>query len=102
MVNLYFKAVDRIEDIKGNVFNIGGGVKNSMSLLELFLWLEKEKNININVIKKEWRLNDQKVFIANINKAKELIKWKPKVDKEKGLKETIKWYETLLGESNEE
>ena len=36
MVRLYFIATDKIEKIKGNVFNIGGGEDNSLSLLELF------------------------------------------------------------------
>jgi len=40
MKRVYFAALTNIEVAKGQVFNIGGGVENSLSLLELFLMLE--------------------------------------------------------------
>ena len=41
------------------------GVENSLSLLELFNLLEKQLNINLNVVKTPFRKSDQKVFIAD-------------------------------------
>jgi CDP-paratose 2-epimerase len=37
------------------------------------------------------RISDQKVFIANIDKAKKLIKWEPKIDKLNGIKKMLEW-----------
>ena len=42
MIDLYLKASIKIESIKGQAFNVGGGMSNSSSLLELFNFLEKE------------------------------------------------------------
>jgi len=36
VVSIYFKTIENVEQAKGQAFNIGGGVENSLSLLELF------------------------------------------------------------------
>ena len=37
------------------------------------------------------RESDQKIFVADLTKAKELIGWEPKVSKEEGIKKMIDW-----------
>lgn len=90
IVNLYFSAKD-CKDAYGQVFNIGGGISNSLSLLELFNMLEKELSINMKYRKLDWRESDQKVFIADISKAKKIINWEPKVSKEVGINNMLEW-----------
>lgn len=46
IIALYFSALDKIEKIKGNAFNIGGTNDQSLSLLELFKLLEDVGNKN--------------------------------------------------------
>ncbi|MFH1968376.1 MAG: GDP-mannose 4,6-dehydratase [bacterium] len=91
MVSLYMSVSEGIDKIKGQVFNIGGGVENSLSLLELFAILEQELGIKLCYIKLPVRQSDQKVFIADITKINREIGWKPKVDKIEGIRSTIKW-----------
>lgn len=90
-VELYLKAAQKIDTIKGQAFNIGGGIENSSSLLELFSFLEKELDMKMAYIKLSPRESDQRVFVADISKAKELIGWEPKVSKEEGIRKMIKW-----------
>jgi len=90
-VALYMKAADKIEQIKGQVFNIGGGIENSLSLLELFSFLEKELTIEMDYIQLPPRESDQRVFVADISKVMNLVEWQPKVSKENGIREMIKW-----------
>ena len=90
-VALYLKAADKIESIKGQAFNIGGGIDNSSSLLELFAFLEEELGITMRYKKLPPRESDQRVFVANIAKAKKLIDWTPKVKKSEGIKKMIEW-----------
>ncbi len=90
-VALYLKASENIENIKGQAFNIGGGIKNSSSLLELFSFLEQELDIEMKYTRLPARKSDQKVFVADISKIKELIDWEPKVSKEEGIKSMIAW-----------
>lgn len=90
VVSLYFKAKD-CNDAYGQVFNIGGGIDNSLSLLELFSILEKTLNIKMIYKQLPWRESDQKVFVADITKAKKIINWTPKVDKETGIISMLNW-----------
>lgn len=94
-VDLYFKAIENIEKAKGNAFNIGGGMENSLSLLELFGILEQELKVTLKYRKLPPRESDQKIFVADIIKAKKLLNWQPKEDKVSGIKKMIKWVEGL-------
>lgn len=90
-VDLYLKAADNIEVIKGQAFNIGGGIDNSSSLLELFKFLEQELDIRMNYTQLPPRESDQRVFVADIAKAQSLIGWAPQVKKKQGIKKMIEW-----------
>ncbi|MBT4121074.1 MAG: NAD-dependent epimerase/dehydratase family protein [Candidatus Magasanikbacteria bacterium] len=91
MVDLYFLAAKNIEKIKGQVFNIGGGVENSLSLLELFDILEEELGVKLKYTNLPPRESDQKVFIADISKIERFLGWKPKVGKKEGIRSMLKW-----------
>ena len=67
VVNLYFTAKD-IDKAYGEVFNIGGGIENSLSLLELFDLLENKLDIEMTYTQLPWRESDQKFFVADIEK----------------------------------
>lgn len=90
-VALYLKAAEDIEITKGNAFNIGGGIDNSSSLLELFSFLESELDIKMTYEQLPPRESDQRVFVADISKVKKLIGWEPKVCKEEGIRKMIEW-----------
>jgi len=83
--------VEHIAETKGESFNIGGGFENSLSLLELFQLLEKKLSIKMNFEKLAPRESDQKVFIADITKAKQKFKWEPKISKDQGIDRMIDW-----------
>jgi CDP-paratose 2-epimerase len=89
--SLYLKAVEKIDAIQGQVFNIGGGIANSLSLLELFSLLENEMGIHLVYTNLPPRESDQRVFIADISKVKKYMNWEPLVGKVKGIQKMIKW-----------
>ncbi|MCX6075096.1 MAG: NAD-dependent epimerase/dehydratase family protein [Campylobacterales bacterium] len=91
MVALYLKASTKIDSIKGQAFNVGGGIDNSSSLLELFHFLENELDVKMEYTQLPVRESDQKIFVADLTKAKALIGWEPKVSKEEGIRKMIKW-----------
>lgn len=90
VVNLYFMAKD-INAAYGQVFNIGGGIENSLSLLELFSMLEEKLAIKMKYREIAWRESDQKVFVADINKARRIIGWEPQVKKYEGISKMMEW-----------
>ena len=77
--------------LNSNVFNCGGGIKNSLSILDLCEYINK---LNTNKIKynfKKERKGDQKIFISNNNLLKKNFKWYPKISKFSGIKSLHKW-----------
>jgi CDP-paratose 2-epimerase len=95
MTTLYLTAAQKITAISGQAFNIGGGIENSLSLLELFALLENELQIKLNYKILSPRESDQKFFVADTTKAKKLLGWQPRVDKLTGIRSTVKWIKTL-------
>ena len=90
IVNLYFTAKD-VKEAYGQVFNIGGGIENSLSLLELFGILEEKLSIKMSYKQLPWRESDQKVFVADYTKVQSIVGWKPKISKEDGLNRMLDW-----------
>jgi CDP-paratose 2-epimerase len=91
LISCYFKAIDLVSTTAGNVYNIGGGIQNSLSLLELFMMLENKLSIEMTYNRLPVRQSDQKVFVADISKAKKHFDWQPDVDKEQGVMKMISW-----------
>lgn len=73
------------------IFNLGGGPQNSVSLLELLELLRKMSGKETLVRYREWRPSDQKIYISDIRKAQSLLDWNPKVSIEEGVSSLIKW-----------
>ncbi len=91
MIRLYFSAIDEQGQIKGKVFNIGGGPENSLSILELLEKLENQLGIKLNYKEIPSRQSDQKVFIADIRRAKQFMKWEPLITSQEGIKSMLEW-----------
>jgi CDP-paratose 2-epimerase len=96
MKDLYFAGVEHINEVKGKAFNIGGGIENSLSLLELFDFLEKELDVKKAYTKLPWRKSGQKVFVANTSKANDLIQWVPDMNKFSGIRKLLDWMSMQL------
>lgn len=95
MKRLYLAAVANIEKAKGQAFNIGGGINNSLSLLDLFRLLEEIASVKLNYTKLPVRESDQRVFVADISKAKKLLDWQPKVSSREGVRRMLEWVEQI-------
>lgn len=91
MKRLYLSALNNIESAKGQAFNIGGGIQNSLSLLELFSLLELNSGVKMLYSKLAVRESDQRVFVADITKAETLLKWRPLVSSEEGVGKMFNW-----------
>lgn len=87
--------------LKHGVFNLGGGTKNSLSLIELMDLLEKYSGKRSSVKYEDWRPSDQKVFIADITKVKNALGWAPKIGVEEGVKRLADWVEQNKGLFNQ-
>ncbi|MGE4356997.1 MAG: GDP-mannose 4,6-dehydratase [Candidatus Omnitrophota bacterium] len=92
------KAFDKFieSDIKHDVFNIGGGANNTISLIEMFKFLKKRIGKVPRVSFSDWRPSDQKVYISDITRVSKALKWKPEVSPEEGIEKLISWVKKNL------
>ena len=77
--------------IKHAVFNMGGGPRNTLSLLELLDLLQEITGVKPGVTFREWRPADQRVYISDIREAQNMLHWRPKVGPEDGVKRVVDW-----------
>lgn len=92
MISLYFSTLRHIDAAAGQAFNIGGGIDNSLSLLELFRLLQKEIGQPLHYQQLPPRESDQRVFVADISKATtRLGGWKPQVSAASGVSQMLAW-----------
>ncbi len=79
LAKLYLLELENINKVKGQVFNIGGGVKNTISLLEAIEFLNNKGGKKLKLCYKSWRPADQKIYISDISKIKKNLNWKPEI-----------------------
>ncbi len=90
-VQFYLKLANK-KNINGEIFNLGSGKKTKL----MKIVRETQKIMNTN-IKPEWnsmpnRSWDQYEWYANMNKAKKIINFVPKIRIEEGLRRTVDWF----------
>ncbi|MCF7906883.1 SDR family oxidoreductase [Patescibacteria group bacterium] len=76
-------------DISGEVMNIACGEK--ISLNDLLKYINQLLSKNIEAVYEKHRDGDVKHSLADISKAKKLIKYKPLIDIKIGINKTVKW-----------
>jgi CDP-paratose 2-epimerase len=91
MKRLYMAAVNHIDSAKGEAFNVGGGIENSLSLLELFALLEQIADVKLNYEKLPVRESDQRIFVSDLAKAKKILKWQPMISAQAGVARMVEW-----------
>jgi CDP-paratose 2-epimerase len=91
LVECYLQAVARIETAQGQCFNVGGGPRNVLSLLELISALEELLGRKIALTYADWRPGDQRVFVADVRKACEELGWAPATGKYDGIRKLAEW-----------
>jgi nucleoside-diphosphate-sugar epimerase len=80
-----------VENISGEVFNVGCGEKTTVN--SLAAKINEILNTDIEPDYDQPRPGDIKHSFADINKAKQGIKFEPLVDVREGLERTIRWYQ---------
>lgn len=93
LVEAFDLAVEHIEITRGQVYNIGGGPQNTLSLLELISLLEDIYGKKINCSFADWRPGDQLVYISDVRKARAHFGWRPRTSPAEGVKRLVSWIE---------
>ena len=91
LVDCYLQAIERIESVSGNVYNVGGGPRNTLSVLEAIATLEDLIGAKVTVKYGPWRPGDQRVYVCDIRKAEKELGWQPRTSMKDGMLQMIEW-----------
>ncbi len=91
LFNAWDLAVENIDKVTGEIFNIGGGRMNTVSLIELINLLEKISKRKIKQERANWRPGDQKIYISDNRKIAKKLGWRPMVSVESGIRSLRAW-----------
>jgi len=94
-------AVDAFEAFyknrKPGLFNIGGGLKNIISLGECLKMIRNTTGTEQKITYEPQRLGDLWYFVCDITKARKELEWEPKVSTREGLEKLINWAKENAG-----
>jgi CDP-paratose 2-epimerase len=73
------------------IYNIGGGFKTSISLIETIYFLEEllNKKIDYSIVGERW--GDLYYWVSDIGKARELLNWEPQTLPDEGINNLVNW-----------
>ncbi|MDG6999347.1 MAG: GDP-mannose 4,6-dehydratase [Nitrososphaerota archaeon] len=94
LVNAFHKFIK--SRLPSSVFNMGGGQENTLSLIELIDIIRRKSGHEVKHNYGPWRNSDQKVYVSDISKASEQLKWKLVISAEEGVDRLWKWAERTL------
>ena len=93
--------IKKIKRINNQIFNIGGGIRNSLSLKELTIACQNltKKNIYIQKINSTSKF-DIPYYVSNNKKIKQFYNWSPKKNLENILTDTFNWIKLYQNQLN--
>ena len=91
LVNAYEMLYLNSDKTSGEIFNIGGGYKNVLSVNKLITYLDELNLLKVKPKNEEWRPGDQKIYISDITKINELTGWSPKINPKIGVEKLTEW-----------
>jgi CDP-paratose 2-epimerase len=96
-VEAYLKAWERIDDISGRAFNLGGGAGNAVSLRELLAHISGLLGREVEVEYSDWRAGDQRYFVADTAALRTALGLSPEVPWKAGVAALLDWLKEARG-----
>ncbi len=96
LVKAMFTAKEQIDRLKGEVFNMGGGPENTISLLELIERIETLHLQKLKIAFADWRPGDQRYYVSDISKFASTCSWLPLNNTEQGINKLYLWLKEHL------
>ena len=93
-VDAYLAAWDRIADVTGQAFNLGGGPANAVTLLQILAEISELTGRSADLRFSDWRPGDQRYFVADTRRAAAALGLRPAVGWRDGLQRLAQWIAT--------
>lgn len=93
LVRAFSAAYENRERTAGQVYNIGGGKANTISLLELIRMLEHDLRVRIKYRHRPARVGDQPIYVTDFGKFAEHTGWCPLRSVPDTVRDIRHWYQ---------
>jgi CDP-paratose 2-epimerase len=90
-VDAWIEALNRIDDIRGRVFNLGGGPANAISLRGMLDLIGKLRGKKPDIRFDGWRPGDQPWYVSDIRAVSRALDWEPHTAIPRGLRALERW-----------
>jgi CDP-paratose 2-epimerase len=87
----WIKALDQIDSVRGQIFNLGGGPANSVSLRQMIDFITDLRGRAPELRFAEWRPGDQPWYVSDIRSISRALDWQPRMPLRQGLRELERW-----------
>jgi len=96
LIKAYEVAVERIPEVKGEIFNVGSG--SEYTIQQVIDTMKRLTNSRVDPVYGEVKPNQEEPahWVADVSKAKDLLGWQPAYTMEQGLEKTISWFRKSL------
>jgi CDP-paratose 2-epimerase len=91
LVRAMRRAMERIDATAGEVFNLGGGAANAVSVRGVIERLRALTGSSVPVSHADWRPGDQKVYVSDTSRAERMLGWRAETPWEEGLERLVGW-----------
>ena len=95
LLDAYDRCVERIDKVKGQALNLGGGPQHTLAIGDVPRMLDAKLAAlggeGLDIRYDEWRPGDQRVFVADIRKAERELGWRPRVGAAEGVDRLFTW-----------
>lgn len=91
LVTALRSAMQRIGTVSGEVFNIGGGAANAVTVRGVIDRLMDIAGAAVPVRTADWRPGDQRVYVSDTSRAGDLLDWAPITPWQRGLEQLVDW-----------
>ena len=91
LLDAFDAAVARIAIASGNIYNIGGGISNAISLLELIDFVSKLRASPLSYRFAAARPGDQRIYVSDVRRIESDLNWKPRVAWQEGVRIVHEW-----------
>src|SRR5437667_3687984 len=92
LVLAFEKVRAQMEKTAGQIYNVGGGIKNSVSLLEVIEMIEQVTGKKVRYSLQRPRPGDQMFYVTDFDKLTKHTGWKPKISVRQNIQMICDWW----------
>ncbi len=97
LLDAFLLAQANCRMLSGQAFNIGGGLGNTISLIELLDLIGTLQNRQPQVQMDDWRVGDQRYYVSDTRRFKAATGWAARVSVREGVRRLYEWLKEAHG-----